>query len=118
MMTKCLRKTSKRVMSQTASVPDGWCFLAAWDVSTSAVAFKHDRMKPNLPKQRISTHSDVQQKSANQQTSFSGRGNAWIKLNFFRALCQKVPKTHYSSAEHRRPHCKQDERSSSPRYAV
>ena len=40
------------------------------------------------------------------------------KIVLFRAHCQQVPKTHYSSAEHRRPHCKQGERSSSPRSAL
>ena len=62
---------------------------------------------------RVSTYSDVQCGSASRKTSFSRRGNA-----LFRAHFQQVSKTHYSSAEHRRPHCKQDERSSSPRYAV
>ena len=51
---------------------------------------------------RVFTHSVVQCGSANRQTSFSGWGNVRIKLPF----CQQVPKTHYSSAEHRRPHCK------------
>ena len=32
--------------------------------------------------ERVSTHSDVQCRSASRQTSFSGRGNAWIKLPF------------------------------------
>ena len=41
-------------------------------------------------------------------------GQCLYKTPLFRAHCQQVPKTHYSSAEHRRPHCKQDERSSSP----
>ena len=45
-------------------------------------------------------------------------GQCKDKTALFRAHCQQVPKTHYSSAEHRRPHCKQDERSSSPHYAV
>ena len=31
---------------------------------------------------RVSTHSDVPRRSDNLQTSFSGRGNAWIKLPF------------------------------------
>ena len=34
------------------------------------------------------------------------------KNNLFRAHCQQVPKIHYSSAEHQRPHCKQDKHSS------
>ena len=37
-------------------LPEGRCFLAAWDVSTSVIAFKHDRPKFNLPK-RKSIHS-------------------------------------------------------------
>ena len=40
------------------------------------------------------------------------------KTALFRVHCQQVPKTHYSSAEHRRPQCKNDERSSSSVYAV
>ena len=43
----------------------------------------------------------------------------WVaveKTALFMAHCQQVPKTH--SAEHRRPHCKQDERSSLPCSAV
>ena len=31
---------------------------------------------------RVSTHSNVKRGSANWQTSFSGRGNAWIQLPF------------------------------------
>ena len=34
------------------------------------------------------------------------------KNALFRAHCQQVPKTYYSPAKHRRPHCKQDEHSS------
>ena len=33
-------------------VSDGRCFLVAWDVSTSLIALKHDRPKPNLPKRK------------------------------------------------------------------
>ena len=35
-------------------------------------------------------------------------GQCQDKTALFRAHCQQVPKTHYSSAEHRRPDCKQD----------
>ena len=38
---------------------------------------------------RVSTHSDVQCGSANQQTSFSGRVNAWIKLPFSGHIANK-----------------------------
>ena len=38
---------------------------------------------------RVSTHSDVQCGSANRQTSFSGRGNAWIKLLFSGHIANK-----------------------------
>ena len=37
-------------MAQLAVVSDGRCFLSAWDVSTSVIALKHDRLKPYLPK--------------------------------------------------------------------
>ena len=59
---------------------------------------------------RVSTHSNVQRGSANRQTSFLGRGNAWIKLPFSGHIANKFRRpTHYSSAKHRRPQCKQDE---------
>ena len=38
---------------------------------------------------RVSTHSDVQRGSANRQTSFSGRGNAWKKLSFLGHIAKK-----------------------------
>ena len=38
---------------------------------------------------RVSTHSDVQRGSANRQTSFSGRGNACIKLPFLGHIANK-----------------------------
>ena len=38
---------------------------------------------------RVSTHSDVQCGSASRQTSFSGRGNAWIKLPFSGHIANK-----------------------------
>ena len=42
-------------------------------------------------------------------------GQCLDKISLFQAHCQQIPKIHYSSAEHRRSHCKQDKRSSSPR---
>ena len=38
---------------------------------------------------RVSTNSDVQSGFANRQTSFSGRGNAWIKLLFSGHIASK-----------------------------
>ena len=38
---------------------------------------------------RLSTHSDVQRGSANRQTSFTGRGNVWIKLPFSGHIANK-----------------------------
>ena len=38
---------------------------------------------------RVSTHSDVQRGSVNRQTSFSGRGNAWMKLPFSGYIANK-----------------------------
>ena len=38
---------------------------------------------------RVSTHSDVQYGYANRQTSFSERGNAWIKLFFSGHIANK-----------------------------
>ena len=63
-------------------VPDGRCFLAAWAVSKSIIAFKHDRPKPNLPKRKVSTHSDVQCGTADRPRFFSGRANSWKKCPF------------------------------------
>ena len=39
--------------------------------------------------ERVSTHSDVQCGSANRQTSFLGRDNAWIKLPFSGHIANK-----------------------------
>ena len=39
--------------------------------------------------ERVSTHSDVQCGSANRKTSFSGRGNVWIKLPFSGHIANK-----------------------------
>ena len=66
--------------------------------------------------ERIFIHSDVQRGSADRQTSFSEQ--CLEKTYLFRAHCQQVSKTHYSPIKHRRPHCKQDERSSLPCSAV
>ena len=41
---------------------------------------------------RVSTHSDVQCGSASRQTSFSGRGNARIKLPFSEHIANKFRK--------------------------
>ena len=41
---------------------------------------------------RVSTHSDVQRGSANWQTSFSGRINAWKKLLFSGHIANKFQK--------------------------
>ena len=41
---------------------------------------------------RVSTHSDVQCKSANRQTSFSRRGNARVKLSFSGHIANKFRK--------------------------
>ena len=38
---------------------------------------------------RVSNHSDVQCRSANRQTSFSGLGNAWVKLPFSGHIANK-----------------------------
>ena len=60
----------------TANGPDGRYFLAARVVSKSIVAdCMPDRYKI-CPNGRVLTHREVQPEPANQQTSFSGRGNA------------------------------------------
>ena len=41
---------------------------------------------------RVTTYSDVQQGSPNRQTSFSGLGNAWIKLTFSGHIANKFRK--------------------------
>ena len=53
------------------------------------IGVKDDRPKPNLPNERVSTHSDVQYGSANRETSFSGRSNAGIKLPFSGHIANK-----------------------------
>ena len=53
------------------------------------IGIKDDRPKPNLPNGRVFTHSAVQCGSANRQTSFSGRGNARIKLLFSGHIANK-----------------------------
>ena len=72
--------------------PDGKCFLAAWAVSKSVYCCLNDRPKPNLPHQRVSTHSDVQCGSTNWKTSFSGQGNVRIKLPFSGHITNKFRK--------------------------
>ena len=92
--------------------PDGGCFLAAWAVSKSAMSVtNHDRPKQNCQNGKVSTQSTDPEglligKRPFQDGAMSG------KAAFFRPHCQQVPKTHYSSAEYRKPYCKQDERSS------
>ena len=82
------------------------------------IGVKDDRPKPNLPKWK-GVHpfrcSVWVCKSAN---ILFRTGQCLDKTALFRAHCKQVPKTHHSSAEHRRPYCKQDECSSSPCYAV
>ena len=58
-------------------------------MSKSAHWYQNDRPKPNLPKWKGTTHSDVQHGFANRQRSFSGRGNAWIKLSFSGHIANK-----------------------------
>ena len=48
---------------------------------------------------------------------FQDGDNAWNQLPFSGHITN-VPKTHYFPAEYLRPHCKQDERSSLPCFAV
>ena len=69
--------------------PDDRWFLAAWAMSKSVHWCVNDRPKPNLPKRRVSTHSDVQCGSANWQMSFSGQGNVRIKLLFSGHIANK-----------------------------
>ena len=64
---------------------------------------------------RVSTYSDVQLGSANRQMSFSRQGNAWKNCPFQGTLPTSMA---HSSVKHRRPHCKQDERSLLPCSAV
>ena len=70
--------------------PDGRCFHAAWAVSKSVHSIlKMTDRNQTYQNGRVSTHSDVQCGSANQQTSFSGRGNARIKLPFSGHIANK-----------------------------
>ena len=87
--TRIYKYTRKYTNYTRKSGPDGRCFLAAWAVSKSVHCCLNDRPKPNLPKQKVSTHSDVQCGSANRQTSFSGWGNIRIKLPFSGHIANK-----------------------------
>ena len=51
---------SPYLKSQKFEVKDGRCFLVAWHMSAYIIALKHDRPKPNVPKQKVCTHSDAQ----------------------------------------------------------
>ena len=98
--------------------PRGSCFFAAWAVRKSAHWCQNDKLKSNLPKWK-GIHPFWCSVCVCWSTKVLFRTGQWQdKTALFRAHCQQVPKTNYSSAEHQRPHCKQDERSSSPRYAV
>ena len=68
--------------------PSGRCFLAAWAVSQLLLSIMTDQNQ-TCQNGRGSTHSDVQRGSANRQTSFSGRGDAWIKLPFSGHIANK-----------------------------
>ena len=72
--------------------PDGRCFLVAWSVSTSVIALKHDRPEPILPKRKGIHPFRCPARVANRQTSFSVRGNAWIKLPFSGHVIKKFQK--------------------------
>ena len=48
-------------------VPDGRCFLAAWEVSTPVIALKHERPKLSLPKQKVRFRSVMLSSSAASQ---------------------------------------------------
>ena len=57
-----------------------------------------------------STHPNIQPEPANRQRSSSRWGDACgSNPTFLRARRQHVPEVHHSTAEHRRPYCKQDE---------
>ena len=71
-------------------VPNGRCFLAPWNVSINLLLlFKHDRRNQICRNGEVFIHFDVQRGSANRQTSFSGRGNAWKKLPFLGYIVKK-----------------------------
>ena len=82
---------------------NGRCFLAAWAVSTSAIAIKHADQNQTWQNGRVFTYSDIQRGPAYWQRPFQD-GKISGKNSFFREHCQQVSKAHYSPAEHRRPH--------------
>ena len=50
------------------------CFLAAWVISKSVIAVKHDRPKPYLPKRLPKrVYPNIQQKYANRKKFFLGQ---------------------------------------------
>ena len=58
-------------------------------MSRYVIALKHDILKLNLLKQKDIHPSHVKCGSTNQQTSFSGWGNAWKKLPFSEHIANK-----------------------------
>ena len=59
---------------------------------------------------RVLAHLDIQPGPANRQIFFSGQGDACgSNLSFSGSM---VNSFHHFTAGHRKPHCKQDERSS------
>ena len=72
----------KNYKHQIKKAPDSICFLVACTVSKSALVIAHNRLKPKLPKRKEFIHSDVQRRSIDWKTFFSGRGNAWKNFLF------------------------------------
>ena len=77
------------ILLTTTGDSDGRCFLAAWAMSKSVHWCRNDRQKPNLPKWKHIHPFQCSAWSANRQTSFSERGNAWIKLPFSGNIANK-----------------------------
>ena len=108
----------------------GRCFLAAWNVSKSVNAFKHDRPKPNLPKRksiysfRCSARVLLIGKRLFQDGAMPGKNYPFqgtLQKLFSLAHCFPTKRrkhfkgnsrAHCFPTEHRKHYCKQDKRSS------
>ena len=86
------------------------CFLAARGVTTS---FRNIRQKPNLPTWKDNPSPQCSTRVFHSENALFRPGRCAL----VRAHRQQVPKASNLAAEHRRPHCKQDECTSSSRCA-
>ena len=89
---------------------DGNCFLAAWVMSKSALVIKHDRPKPKLQKRKVILPIPMFSKGLLiSKRPFQNGAMPEKNYPFQGTLSTSFP--HFFLAKHRRPHCKENERS-------